>query len=66
MKTFAAIELMMEDGQIFTCSGISDKRRMEIFKNPPAVEAPITIEFGDWSDTGIPIFPRYVDERFDL
>lgn len=66
VNTFASIELMMEDGQTFTCAGISDERKLKILANPPAPGSPITVEFGDWSNTGIPIFPRYVDERYDL
>lgn len=66
LSTFASIELQMDDGNTFCCSGITDERRAEIFKNSPAVGAMITVEFGDKSDNNVPIFPRYVDERHDL
>jgi len=63
--TFAAIRLRMEDGQEFTCAGISDDRKLALLKNPPHVGEPCTIEFGDLSDSGVPIFPRFVDTRWD-
>jgi len=66
MSTFAAMELRMDDGQIFTCSGFDDVTRLKLFKNPPKPDTPITIEYGDLSDTGVPIFPRYKDIRYDL
>jgi hypothetical protein len=65
LATFAAIELRMDDGQTFTCSGISDEIRAKLFKNPPAVGAPVTIEYGDMFESGVPIFPRYKDVRYD-
>ena len=65
LSTFASIELRMDDGQTFCCSGLSDDTRAKLFKNPPEPGTPVTIEFGDKSDTGVPIFPRYKDIRYD-
>lgn len=63
--TFASIELMMDDGRTFNCAGISDDTKVKLLKDTPAPGTPITVEYGDLSDTGVPIFPRYVDVRYD-
>jgi len=62
---FAALVLAMPDGRTFTCAGIGDKTKQELLANPPAKGTPMTIEYGDLSDTGIPIFPRFKAVRYD-
>lgn len=63
--TFASIRLKMEDGRTYTCSGISDGERKRLIENPPKIGAKITVEYGDLSDTGVPIFPRFKSVKFD-
>jgi ATP-dependent DNA ligase len=65
MATFAAIEVMMDNGKTFCLSGISDDMRKKLFKNPPAPGTPITVEYGDKSADDVPIFPRFKDVRWD-
>jgi len=62
---FAALRLQMEDGTEFCCSGISDDKKRKLLSNPPAAGTPMTIEFGDKSKDGVPIFPRFKDVRWD-
>lgn len=64
--TFAALILAMPDGRVFTAAGISDEEKLRLLADPPAIGDPITIKYGDVSNTGIPIFPRYKAPRYDL
>lgn len=63
--TFAAIRLKMVDGRTFTCSGINDDMKQQLLSSPPPKWQPITVEYGDLSDTGVPIFPRFKAVRYD-
>ena len=65
VETFASIRLKMKDGRTFTCAGISDEEKRRLLASPPEIGAPITIEYGALSDTGVPIFPRYKGVRHD-
>jgi len=62
---FSSIILGMPDGSTFRCSGISDKDKRTLLASPPPIGTPITIEYGDLSDTGTPLFPRFKGIRWD-
>lgn len=62
---FAALRLKMDNGHEFRCSGISDEMKIKLLENQPPIGAPMTVEFGDLSKDGVPIFPRFVDVRWD-
>ncbi|KPV74029.1 uncharacterized protein RHOBADRAFT_45326 [Rhodotorula graminis WP1] len=59
-----ALECVMEDGEttFSVGSGLTDERR----QNPPPVGAVVTYRFQEFTKAGIPRFPTFVGERFDV
>ncbi|GAA5852767.1 hypothetical protein JCM9279_003963 [Rhodotorula babjevae] len=59
-----ALECVMEDGEttFSVGSGLTDERRT----NPPPVGAVVTYRFQELTKAGIPRFPTFVGERFDV
>ncbi|TNY21110.1 DNA ligase/mRNA capping enzyme [Rhodotorula diobovata] len=59
-----ALECVMEDGKtkFSVGSGLTDERRA----NPPPVGSVVTYRFQELTKAGIPRFPTFVGERFDV
>ncbi len=58
-----ALLVQLENGTRFAVgTGFSDAER----RNPPAIGALITFRYQELTDAGVPRFPSYVGERFDL
>jgi len=58
-----ALLVQLENGTRFAVgTGFSDAER----RNPPAIGSWITFRYQELTDAGVPRFPSYVGERFDL
>ncbi|GAA5946598.1 hypothetical protein JCM10213_006641 [Rhodosporidiobolus nylandii] len=58
-----ALSCVMESGTVFSVgSGLSDERR----RDPPGIGAIVTYRFFELTKAGVPRFPTFVGERFDV
>jgi ATP-dependent DNA ligase len=67
-NTFGSMLLKLPNGRTFSCSGITEDERVNLYLNPPTGQQ-ITIKFGAWShedrDKAIPLYPRFKAIRWD-
>ena len=64
VDTFGSLILRLPGGVVFNCGGINDKARLEFWEKKP-LGASVTFKYGAISDTGVPVFPRYSNIRWD-
>ncbi len=67
--TFGSLLLKLPNGRTFSCSGLTEIERRELWNNPPEEGTWITVKFGAWSsdhpEKAVPIFPRFKSVRWD-